>query len=50
MTKQQLRDEVMNFIEFYSSDDTERGMMINALEDYIEEVFVESEDYFNKVN
>ena len=49
MNKEQLRDEVINFIEYYSSDDGERGMMINALKDYIEEVFVESSDYVKNV-
>ena len=49
MNKEQLRDEVINFIEFYSSDEAERGMMTNALEDYIEEVFVESGDYVKNV-
>lgn len=49
MNKEQLRDEVINFIEFYSSYDEERGVMINSLEDYIEEVFVENSDYVKNV-
>ena len=36
--KQGLRDEVSNFIEYYTSDDDERNKMKSALEDYIEEV------------
>ena len=38
MNKQQLIDEIVNFIEYYTSDNLEREKMLSILEDYINEV------------
>ena len=41
MTKNQLIDEIQNFIEYYSSDDQERMQMREVLLDYMGEVYEE---------
>jgi hypothetical protein len=38
MDKQQIIDEIVNFIEYYTSDNLERDKMMSILEDYINEV------------
>ena len=38
MDKQQIIDEIVNFIEYYTSDNLEREKMMSILEDYINEV------------
>jgi hypothetical protein len=37
MDKQQIIDEIVNFIEYYTSDNLERDKMMSILEDYINE-------------
>jgi len=38
MDKQQIIDEIVNFIEYYTSNTLERDQMMSILEDYINEV------------
>ena len=38
MDKQQIIDEIVNFIEYYTSNNLERDKMMSILEDYINEV------------
>jgi hypothetical protein len=38
MDKQQIIDEIVNFIEYYTSNNLERDQMMSILEDYINEV------------
>lgn len=39
MTKRQLMDEIRNFIEYYTSNESERIMMDDTLIDYMLEVY-----------
>lgn len=41
MTKRQLMDEITNFIEYYTSEETERQQMGDALIDYMLDVHEE---------
>lgn len=38
MNKQQIADEIRNFIEYYTSNEEESIRMFNTLEDYMKEV------------
>jgi Na+/phosphate symporter len=39
MNKQQIADEIRNFIEYYTSNEEEGIRMFNTLEDYMNEVY-----------
>lgn len=40
---QEWKDEIRNFIEYWTSDDKLRARMLNCLEDYADEVHEKSE-------
>lgn len=39
MTKQEVADQIRNFIEYYTSNEEEGIRMFNALDDYMKEVY-----------
>jgi pilus assembly protein TadC len=39
MNKQEVADQIRNFIEYYTSNEEEGIRMFNALEDYMKEVY-----------
>lgn len=39
MTKQEVADQIRNFIEYAYSDDMDRQRMFNVLQDYMDEVY-----------
>lgn len=39
MSKQEVEDQIRNFIEYAYSDDADRQRMFNVLEDYINEMY-----------
>lgn len=39
MSKQEVEDQIRNFIEYYTSDEEVGIRMFNALDDYMKEVY-----------